>query len=99
MQVVMKLTPSVEQTQNWDKRKFFDALGRSSDKPRMEYCEDHNKKITLSRAVQGPSHGVTINPTSFSLTKIPLSWKGHTVQTDSSANSKSILEIGLWEVG
>ena len=33
--------PSAEQTQNWDKEKWIDALGRSTERPRMEYGENH----------------------------------------------------------
>ena len=31
--------PSAEQTQNCDKEKWIDALSRSTDNSRMEYCE------------------------------------------------------------
>ena len=50
------------------------------------------------RAVQGHSHGVTINPT-FSLKETPLSWKEHMLHTGSSSNYKSIQENGLWAGG
>ena len=40
-----------------NKEKWIDALGRSTDKPRMEYCEDQNKTIIYIRAVQGHSCG------------------------------------------
>ena len=33
----------------------------------MEFCEVRNEMIICIRAVQGHSHGVTINPTLFSL--------------------------------
>ena len=53
--------PSAEQTQNWDKETWIDALDRSCDKHKMEYCEDKNGTIIYIRAAQGHSHGVTIN--------------------------------------
>ena len=31
-----------EQTQKWNKEDQIDALSRSTDKPRIEYCEDQN---------------------------------------------------------
>ena len=42
---------------------------------------------------------VTINPTLFSLTKIPLSWKEHIFHSGSFPISDSILEVGLWAGG
>ena len=35
--------PSSEQTQNWRKKSGLIQLGRSTDKPRMEYCGDQNE--------------------------------------------------------
>ena len=57
----------VEQTQNCNKEHWIDALSRSTDKPRMEHCEAQNGAIIYTRAVQGHSHGVTMNPNLFSL--------------------------------
>ena len=74
---VLTNMPSAEQTQYWDKEEWIDALGRSAEKPRIEYCEDQNGTIIYIRAVQGHSHGARINPTVFSSTKIPLNWKEH----------------------
>ena len=54
--------PSAEQTQNWEKEKWIDALSRSAGKPRMECCEDQKGTIIFIRAVQGHSHGATIQP-------------------------------------
>ena len=36
-----------EQTQSWNQGDWIDALSRSTDKPRMEYCEDQNGKDYL----------------------------------------------------
>ena len=71
----------LEGAEDWNKEKSFDGLGRSSGKPRMECCEDQNGTIIYIRAVQGHSHGVTINPNMFSLREIPLNWKDHTHST------------------
>ena len=45
----------------------LDVLSRSTDKPRMQHCEDHNETIIYTRALQGQSHGVAINPNMFIL--------------------------------
>ena len=82
-----------------DKEQWIDALGRSTDKPRMECCEDQKGTIIDIRASQGHSHCVSVNPTLFILTKIPLNWKEHIFHTGSSSNVKSILENGLWAGG
>ena len=37
--------PNDEQTRYRDKEKWIDALGRSTDKPRMVYCEDQRGTI------------------------------------------------------
>ena len=50
--------------------KWVDAVRRSADKPRMEYCEDQNGTMLFVRAVQGHSHGVVINQTLRSLQQI-----------------------------
>ena len=42
--------------------KWFDALRRSTDKPKMEYGEDQNETIIYNCAVQRHSHGTKINP-------------------------------------
>ena len=45
------------------KKNGIDALGRSTDKPRKEYCGE--RTVTI-RALQGHSHGVAINPNTHS---------------------------------
>ena len=57
--------------------KWVAVLGRSTDQPRMEYCEDKNGTIIYIHEVQGHSHGTRISPTLFSLKEIPLNWKEH----------------------
>ena len=74
--------------ENW-----IDVLSRSTDKPRMEYCEDQNGTIICTRALQGRSHGVAIDPDLFSLKQTPLNWKEHIFHTGSSSNYKSIPEL------
>ena len=69
-------------------RKVIDALGRSTDKPRMEFCKLQNATIMYIRAVHSHSHGVTINPTLFSLQEIPLSLEEHMSHTGSSSKQK-----------
>ena len=34
-----------EQTQNWDKEDWIDALSRSIDRPRMNYCGDQHGMV------------------------------------------------------
>ena len=51
------------------------------------------------RAVRGYSHGVTINPTLFSLKEIPWSWKEDIFHTSSCSNDTSILRECLWAGG
>ena len=51
---------------NWEKEKWIDALGRSIDKPRMEYREDQNGTVKNIRAEQGHRHSARINPTLLS---------------------------------
>ena len=85
-----------EQTQNWNDGNWIDVLSRSTDDPRMEYCEDQNRTIIYIRAVQGHSHGDRINPDLFSFNQVPLNWKEHILHTGSSSNRKSILENGPW---
>ena len=48
-------------------RKSIDALSRSADKPRLEYCEDQYGTIICSRPVQGHNYGAQINPTLISI--------------------------------
>ena len=57
--------PSAEQTQNWNKEKWVDALRRFTDKPRMEYCKDQNGTVIYICAVQGHSHGARVKPPIF----------------------------------
>ena len=38
----MTNVPSAEQTQYWSEEKWVDAVGRPTDKPKMEYCDDQN---------------------------------------------------------
>ena len=64
------------------------AVGRSIDKPRMVYCEDHNGTILYIRALQGHSHGVAISPNLFSVKQIPKGWKEHVLHTGSSSTNK-----------
>ena len=54
------------------KKFWIDALGRSADKPKMEYCEDHNGTIHYIRGLPGHTHGVATNPNLFPLKQIPL---------------------------
>ena len=42
---------------NWNEEDWIDAFSLSTDKPRMEYCEDENGMIVHIRAVQGHRHG------------------------------------------
>ena len=44
--------PSGEHTQDWIQEKWIDVLSRSTDKPRMEYCEDQIRTILYSNALQ-----------------------------------------------
>ena len=83
----------------WDKEKWIDALGRSTDKPRLAYCEDENGTLIYFRAVQGHSHGATINATLCTLTEIPLNWKEHIFHTGSFSSYESISEHGPWAGG
>ena len=73
-QHVLTRMEDAEQTQNWNREDWIDALSRSTDKPRTEYCEDHNGTIIYIRAVQGHSYGATMNPNLFSLIQMPLDW-------------------------
>ena len=43
-----------EQTRCWNKENWIDALSRSSDKPRMESCEDQDGTIIHIRAFARP---------------------------------------------
>ena len=90
--------PSAEQTQKWNKEKLVDALRRSTDKPRMEYCKDQDGTVIYIRAVQGHSHGSKIKHL-FPLKEMPLNMKEHVFHTGSSSNSTSMLENGLWAGG
>ena len=87
----------LEGAEDWNKEKSIDGLGRSSDKPRMECCEGQSGTIIYIRAVQGHSHGVTINPNMFSLRQIPLNWKDHIFHTEICCNYESVLQYGRWE--
>ena len=78
------------------KKNGIEALGRSTDKPRKEYCEE---RLVTIRALQGHSHGVANNPNLFSLKQIPLGWKEHTFHTGSSFNHNSVPEKGQWAGG
>ena len=62
---VLTLLEDAEQTQNCDRKKWIDALGRSIDKPRMEHCEGQHETIIYVRAAQGHNHGVTNNAIYF----------------------------------
>ena len=68
---VLTLIADAEQTQTWNEEVWIGAPSRSTDKLRMEYCEDQNGTIINMRAVQGRSHGVANNPNLFSLRQIP----------------------------
>ena len=65
----------------------------------MEHYEDKDGTIICIRAVRGPRHGVTINPTLISVKEIPLKWKENIFHTGNSSNSRSISENGLWAGG
>ena len=54
---VLRLMKDAEQTYTWNKENWTDALSRSTDKPRMEHCEDQNGTVIYNRAVQGHSLG------------------------------------------
>ena len=86
----------LEDAEDRNKEEWIEALGRSTDKPRKEYCEE--RTVTI-RALQGHSHGVAINPNLFSLKQIPLGWKEHTFHTGSSFNHNSVPEKGQWAGG
>ena len=77
-----------EDAEDRNKEEWIEALGRSTDKPRKEYC-----------ALQGHSHGVVINLNLFSLKQIPLGWKEHIFHTGSSFNHNSVPEKGQWAGG
>ena len=96
---VLSILEDAEQSQKRDKQPRIDLLSRSVDKPREEYCEDQIRTIIFIRAVQGHSHGASINPNLFSLKEIPLNWTEHISHTGSSSNYKSIQENGLWAGG
>ena len=87
---VLTLMEDAEQIPYWNKGNWIDALSRSSDKARVDNCEDQNGTIIRIRALQGHSHGVVINPNLFSLKQIPLNWKEHMYHTGSSSNYKSL---------
>ena len=73
----LSLLKDAEHTQDWKKARWIDVLGRSTDKPRMEYCEEQLGTIRYIRALQGHSHGVAINPNLFSSKQVPFVWKEH----------------------
>ena len=79
-----------------DKKQWIDALGRSTDKPRMECCEDQKGTNIDIRALQGHSHCVRVNPTLFTEPKIPLNWKEHIFHTGSSSNLK--INLRKWSM-
>ena len=87
------LTPMEDTEQTWNKVEWIDALCRSTNKPRIEYCEDKNGISIFLRAVQGHCHSVTINPALLSLKETLLSWKEHVFHTGSSSNKKSIMDL------
>ena len=79
--LVLTSMPNVEQTQNWNKENWIDALSCSAD--RMEYSEDQKRNDYLhSCRKRTQSRCVTINPTLFSLKKI---LKVHILHTGSSS--------------
>ena len=78
----------LEDAEDRNKEEWIEALGRSTHKPRKEYC-----------ALQGHSHGVVINLNLFSLKQIPLGWKEHIFHTGSSFNHNSVPEKGQWAGG
>ena len=86
----------LEDAEDRNKEEWIEALGRSTDKPRKEYCEE--RTVTI-RALQGHSHGVANNPNLFSLKQIPLGWKEHIFHTGSSFNHNSDPEKGQWAGG
>ena len=52
------------------KEELFHLVSRSTDKPSREYCEDQNGTVIYFRALQGHSHGVTINSDLFSTVEV-----------------------------
>ena len=52
-------------------------FGLSTDKPRMENCEDQVGTIRYIRSLQGHSHGAAIHPNMFPLKQIPFGWKAN----------------------
>ena len=85
-----------ENAEDRNKAEWIGVLSRSTDKPRLEYCEAQNEAILYILAVQGHSHGRNQSKPVFSLKQIPLGWMEHTFHTGSAFNYKSILENGLW---
>ena len=59
---VLTLMEDAEQNQNWNKAAWIDALSRSTDKARTEYCEDQHDYLhsfeTDTEAIW--AHGVVI---------------------------------------
>ena len=53
---ILSRMPSAEQTQNWHKAKWIDALRRSTDKPRIDYCGDQNGTLMYSTRPQPWCH-------------------------------------------
>ena len=78
----------LEDAEDRHKEEWIEALGRSTDKPRKEYCEE-----------QGHSQGVANNPNLFSLKQVPLGWKEHIFHTGSSFKHNSVPEKGQWAGG
>ena len=49
----MTLVGDAEHTQDWNQEEWIDVLSRSTDKPRVEYCEDQKGTIMHTRSLQG----------------------------------------------
>ena len=60
---------------NWDRKKWIDALGRSTDRPRMEYCQNHNGTIRNSLQYKDTVMVPESIQFEFSLTEVQLNWK------------------------
>ena len=94
---VLTRMENAEPTRNWGKEKWTDALGRSTDKPRMEYGIKTKRLFTLVQC-QDTVVASQSNPTLL-FKEIPLSWKEHRFHTGSSSNSGTILQNGQWAGG
>ena len=92
---VLSLLKDAEHTQDRKKARWIDVLGRSTDKPRMEHCEEQSGTIRYIRALQGHSHGVAIHPNLFSSKQVPFVWKEHLFHRTVLPTANQSLRYGL----